>query len=69
MAAGDIVTVDFHLDIPELYPRRFPFRPPSPTARCCGYKMCDWIDNAIALQMGHSDGQIYGYCTSPAAWK
>ena len=28
--------------------------------------MCDWIDNAIALQMGHSrSGQIYGYLHLP----
>jgi hypothetical protein len=23
--------------------------------------MCDWIDNAIALQMGRTESQIYGY--------
>ena len=34
MRAGDIVTVDFHLDLPELYPGVvFLFARPSPTAR------------------------------------
>ncbi len=27
--------------------------------------MCDWIDNAVALQMGRSEGQIYGYLHLP----
>jgi hypothetical protein len=27
--------------------------------------MCDWIDNAITLQMGHADGQVYGYIHLP----
>ena len=27
--------------------------------------MCDWIDNAIALQMGHSGAQVYGYLHLP----
>jgi hypothetical protein len=29
------------------------------------YTMCDWIDNALALQMGRSEGQIYGYLHLP----
>jgi hypothetical protein len=27
--------------------------------------MCDWIDNAVALQMGRGEGQIYGYLHLP----
>jgi hypothetical protein len=27
--------------------------------------MCDWIDNALSLQMGHGEGQIYGYLHLP----
>jgi hypothetical protein len=27
--------------------------------------MCDWIDNALTLQMGHGEGQIYGYLHIP----
>jgi lipopolysaccharide transport system ATP-binding protein len=65
MSAGDIVTVDFHLDIPELYPASFSFSPAIADGTLLGYKMCDWIDNAIALQMGHSEGQIYGYLHIP----
>jgi hypothetical protein len=27
--------------------------------------MCDWIDNAITLQMGRSEAQVYGYVHLP----
>jgi ABC-type polysaccharide/polyol phosphate transport system ATPase subunit len=65
MAGGDIVTVDFHIDLPELYPASFSFSPAIADGTLQGYKMCDWIDNAVALQMGHSEGQIYGYLHLP----
>jgi lipopolysaccharide transport system ATP-binding protein len=65
MAAGDICTVDFHVDLPELYPQSFSFSPAIADGTLLGYKMCDWIDNAVALQMGHGEGQIYGYFHMP----
>ena len=55
MNAGDRLTVDFHLDIPELYPSEFSFSPAIADGTLTSYTMCDWIDNAIALQMGHAD--------------
>jgi len=65
MNAGDIYTVDFHLDMPELYPSSFSFSPAIADGTLLGYRMCDWIDNAIALQMGPSEGQIYGFLRLP----
>jgi lipopolysaccharide transport system ATP-binding protein len=65
LAPGDIVTVDFHLDLPELYPQTFSFSPAIADGTLLGYRMCDWIDNAIAVQMGHSEGHIYGYMRIP----
>jgi energy-coupling factor transporter ATP-binding protein EcfA2 len=65
LTLGDVVTVDFHLDLPELYPQVFSFSPAIADGTLLGYKMCDWIDNAVAVQMGHSDGQIYGYMRIP----
>ena len=65
MMPGDIYTVDFHLDLPELYPASFSFSPAIADGTLLSYRMCDWIDNAIALQMGHSEGQIYGYIHLP----
>jgi lipopolysaccharide transport system ATP-binding protein len=65
MRAGDINTVDFHLELPELYPSSFSFSPAIADGTLLGYRMCDWIDNAIALQMSHTDGQIYGFLRLP----
>ncbi len=65
MAPGDVYTVDFHLELPELYPQVFSFSPAIADGTLLGYKMCDWIDNAIAMQMGHAEGQIYGYLRVP----
>jgi len=65
MLPGEIYTVDFHIDIPELYPSTFSFSPAIADGTLHSYKMCDWIDNAITLQMGHSEGQIYGYIHLP----
>jgi hypothetical protein len=65
MWPGDIYTVDFYIDLPELYPASFAFSPAIADGTLMGYAMCDWIDNALALQMGRSEGQIYGYIHLP----
>lgn len=65
MSAGDIYTVDFHLDLPELYPGSFSFSPAIADGTLTNYKMCDWIDNAITIQMGHGEAQVYGYMHIP----
>lgn len=61
MLAGDVCTVDFHVELPHLYPASFSFSPAIADGTLLGYTMCDWIDNAVALQMGHGEGQMYGY--------
>jgi ABC-type polysaccharide/polyol phosphate transport system ATPase subunit len=61
MQPGDIYTVDFYVELPELYPASFSFAPAIADGTLMGYKMCDWIDNAVALEMGRSEAQIYGY--------
>jgi ABC-type polysaccharide/polyol phosphate transport system ATPase subunit len=65
MQAGDVYTVDFHLDLPELYPASFSFSPAIADGGLDRYSMCDWIDNALALQMSRSEGEIYGYLRLP----
>jgi lipopolysaccharide transport system ATP-binding protein len=65
MKAGDVYTVDFHVTVPHLYPGTFSFSPAIADGSLLAYKMCDWIDNAITLQMGHADGQVYGYIHLP----
>jgi hypothetical protein len=61
MSSGDVCTVSFHIDLPELYPASFSF---SPFVNDGG-ATCDWIDNAITLQMARSEGQVYGYVHLP----
>jgi lipopolysaccharide transport system ATP-binding protein len=60
MAAGELCTVDFHLDLPALYPSSFSFSPAIANGTLEHYAICDWIDNAVALQMDPSEGPIYG---------
>jgi ABC-type polysaccharide/polyol phosphate transport system ATPase subunit len=65
MSAGDINTVDFHLQLPELYPSSFSFSPAIADGTLRAYTTCDWIDNAVVLQMSPSDGEVYGHLHLP----
>jgi hypothetical protein len=61
LSAGEVRTIDFLMEIPELYPGAFSF---SPWIEDEG-GTCDWIDNAITLQMGRGEGPVYGYLHWP----
>ncbi|MDP9052855.1 MAG: ABC transporter ATP-binding protein [Acidobacteriota bacterium] len=61
MKNGEIVTVDFEIDIPEFYPGTFSF---SPFVTHNG-NICDWVDNAITVQMGRGEVPVYGYIHVP----
>src|SRR5690349_893335 len=65
MLPGDIHTVDFHIELPELYPGSFSFSPAIADGPLEAYRMCDWIDNAIALQMATSGTEVYGFMHLP----
>jgi lipopolysaccharide transport system ATP-binding protein len=65
MHAGDVFTVDFHVQLPDLYPSAFSFSPAIADGTLHSYIMCDWIDNAITLQMMSGPGQIYGHIHLP----
>ena len=60
MAAGEICTVDFYLDLPALYASSFSFSPAIANGSLDQYSMCDWIDNAVVLQMEKSAQPMYG---------
>ena len=62
IAAGATVTVDFHFEIPELYPGAFSF---SPWVAEGPGTLCDAIDNAITIQMARGEGPVYGYIQVP----
>lgn len=65
MLSGDTYTVDFHLTLPELYPGSFSFSPAVADGPLTAYRTCDWIDNAITLQMSRGEGEVYGYLHLP----
>lgn len=60
MIPGDVYTVDFHVQMPELYASMFSFSPAIADGTLDRYAICDWIDNAIALHMSPSGQPIYG---------
>lgn len=60
MHAGDIHTVDFHVEIPALYASTFSFSPAIADGTLDNYSTCDWVDSAIALPMMRSIAPIYG---------
>ncbi len=66
MQPGTVFTVDFHLELPILYPGHFSFSPAIADGSLTEYSICDWIDNALALQMNHGDGPVYGFMHIPA---
>ncbi len=65
MEAGDVITVDFHVELPELYPGSFSFSPAIADGTLASYITCDWIDNAVSVQMGHGGAPVYGYTHFP----
>ena len=65
MQPGDICTVDFHFTLPILYPGHFSFSPAIADGTHTEYSMCDWIDNAITLEMAAASGPVYGFLHLP----
>ncbi len=61
---GDTLTVDFQVTLPELYPGHFSFSPAVANGTLEGYEMCDWIDNAVTLQM-EKRREMYGHFRMP----
>ncbi|MEP6714625.1 MAG: ABC transporter ATP-binding protein [Terriglobia bacterium] len=57
----EVLTVDFQLSIPELYPGAFSFTPWLAAAD----DYCDWVDNAVTVQMARGEGPVYGYVQWP----
>jgi lipopolysaccharide transport system ATP-binding protein len=61
LMAGDATTVDFHLNIPTLYSTSLSFSPAVANGTLERFAVCDWIDNAVVLQMAPPDGPMYGH--------
>ncbi len=67
LVAGETVTVDFELEIPELYPGAFSISPWIANGSAAGGNdtVSDWIDNAMTVQMARGEGPVYGYIHWP----
>jgi len=65
MQPGDILTVNFSCDLPELYPASFSFSPAISDGTLLHSTVCDWIDNAIALEVERTPREVYGYIHVP----
>ena len=65
MRKGDVSTVDFFLDIPEFYPGTFSFSPSVSDSSTGQNSVCDWIDNAVTVQMARGEAPVYGYIQVP----
>ena len=64
---GQILTTDFELSLPTLYPGHFSFSPAVSDGPLQGEAICDWIDNAVALHLASGPRTIYGYISIPCA--
>ena len=65
MRPGETLTVDFLLDVPELYPGNFSFSPAVTDGPPGRAEVCDQVDNALTLQMTHNGKPVYGYVRIP----
>jgi ABC-type multidrug transport system ATPase subunit len=60
MLPGDVVTVDFHVELPELSSSTFSFSPAIADGSLDHYAMCDWVENALVLPMSRGESPVYG---------
>ena len=67
--AGEVCTVDFHLSIPTLYSTSISFSPAVANGNLERFNVCDWIDNAVVLQMTPPEVPCTGTSGFAAAWK
>ena len=61
LMAGETCTVDFHLEIPTLYSTSLSFSPAVANGTLDHFGVCDWIDNAVVLEMIPPEGPMYGH--------
>jgi lipopolysaccharide transport system ATP-binding protein len=57
---GEICTVDFYVDVPTLYTTNLSFSPAVANGTLEKFPICDFIENAVVLEMNQPPGQMYG---------
>ncbi|MBX9602501.1 MAG: ABC transporter ATP-binding protein [Bryobacteraceae bacterium] len=65
MEPGEIRTVDFYVELPTLYATSFSFSPALADGDLDQYVICDWVENALVLQMLRAEGPVYGQIHLP----
>lgn len=60
LAAGETCTVDFYVDIPTLYSRSLSFSPAVSNGTLERFSICDFVENAVVLEMSPPEGPLYG---------
>ena len=60
LAPGETCTVDFYVDIPTLYSTSLAFCPAVSDGSLERYTICDFIENAVVLEMSPPEGPLYG---------
>lgn len=57
---GETCTVDFHVDLSTLYTSSLSFSPAVSNGTLENYAVCDFVENAIVLEMVPPEGHLYG---------
>ncbi len=65
LAAGQAVTVDFHVRLPELAAQRFGFTPGIADGTLIEFRLCDLIEDAATLEIEPGDAPVRGYLHIP----
>jgi lipopolysaccharide transport system ATP-binding protein len=65
LAAGEVTTVDFHVDFPTLYTTSLSFSPAVSNGTLEHFTVCDFVENAIVLEMVPPKGKLYGHSRFP----
>jgi ABC-type polysaccharide/polyol phosphate transport system ATPase subunit len=65
LEAGEICTVDFYVDIPTLYSNSLSFCPAVSNGTIENFAICDFIENAVVLEMEPPEGPLYGHFRFP----
>jgi lipopolysaccharide transport system ATP-binding protein len=58
-AKGQIITSDFHIDLPQMAPGSYTISPAVAKGSVLMHDMCDWIDNALVFTI-RSEEIVYG---------
>jgi lipopolysaccharide transport system ATP-binding protein len=65
LVAGETCTVDFYVDIPTLYTTTLSFSPAISNGTLEKFAICDFVENAVVLEMSAPDGPLYGHLRFP----